>query len=421
MHFPFFDVERNTNGIVLTRTNGIYAPDDTVYWDDSPISPVGTRSNPQKNLTGQSSHLDGHKWGTTTTDPNDDQNFGNNKSIDTWSYIKLGASASMISFQLQEADLSVNTINAIAGCAGQPVSYQIVLSNSGPNDVTGAPFKFNYTTDVTNLTITSKVNSGTALVSGGTINATNYSANLNLSSGATLIITITGTIAKTATNPIPVSASILRLVDITDSDATNPDAAPPTDPANECNSAPSGTGCNNIFTANTPYTPTPIVGAGQTVYQYTSATLTVGGGGTWSQQATDLFKVTINTPTANTVTVNNLDNIGMYHFINTNSNGCADTLTVSVIAPDMNIPNIFTPNSDGKNDVFKIKDIESYVGSQLIVFNRWGNEVYRSDNYLNNWDGGNLAEGTYYYLLNRREHSGTITPIKGWVFIKRKK
>ena len=421
VHFPFFDVERNTNGIVLTRTNGIYAPDDTVYWDDSQILPLGTPSNPRKNLTGQSSHLNGHIWGTTTTDPNDDQDFGNNKSIDTWSYIRSGASASIVSFQLQEADLAITDIIATAGCAGKPVSYIAYISNNGPNDVSGAPFKFNYTADVGNLTVTSQVLSGTASILGGKINATDYSANLNLSSGATLVLTIQGTISKTATAPIPVSASVLRLADMTDPDATNPDAAPPTDPTNECNSAPSGTGCNNIFTVNTPYTPTPIVGAGQTVYQYTSVTIAVSNGGTWSQSATDLFKVAVNTPTANTITVNNLDNIGLYHFINTNVNGCGDTVTVSVIAPDMNIPNIFTPNNDGKNDVFKIKDIESYVGSQLIVFNRWGNEVYRSDNYLNNWDGGNLAEGTYYYLLNRREHSGTITPIKGWVFIKRKK
>jgi len=87
----------------------------------------------------------------------------------------------------------------------------------------------------------------------------------------------------------------------------------------------------------------------------------------------------------------------------------------------MVIPNIFTPNNDGKNDDFVIKDLESYPGSQLLIFNRWGNEVYRADNYLNNWNGSGLAEGTYYYVLNRRERSGSITTFKGWVYLKRTK
>jgi len=87
----------------------------------------------------------------------------------------------------------------------------------------------------------------------------------------------------------------------------------------------------------------------------------------------------------------------------------------------MVIPNIFTPNNDGKNDDFVIKDLESYPRSQLLIFNRWGNEVYRADNYLNNWNGSGLAEGTYYYVLNRRERSGSITTFKGWVYLKRTK
>jgi len=91
------------------------------------------------------------------------------------------------------------------------------------------------------------------------------------------------------------------------------------------------------------------------------------------------------------------------------------------VAPDMVIPNIFTPNNDGKNDLFVIKDLSSYPGSGLIVFNRWGNEVYHSDDYLNNWDGSGLAEGTYYYILSRKERNGSVTPFKGWVFIKRSK
>lgn len=83
------------------------------------------------------------------------------------------------------------------------------------------------------------------------------------------------------------------------------------------------------------------------------------------------------------------------------------------------IPNIFTPNGDGINDYFEITGLPPY--SSLIIFDRSGKEVYRSETYKNDWDGrdpeGNqLSSGTYWYVL--------ITPglggeHKGYVYIKR--
>jgi gliding motility-associated-like protein len=421
VHFPFFDTERNVNGIILTRTNGSFALDDTVYWDDTPIVALGTPSNPLKNLTGISSSVNGHKWGTATSNPADDADFGNNKSIDTWSYIKGPTLSSTTTFYLQEADLQVLSLVPAAGCAGQSVTYTIAVINNGPNDVTGSAFRFNYPVEITNVVVTSAATTGTSTLSAGAITTTAYTANLDLPNGAVRTFTITGRIAQSATGNLPVSASIMRPADMTDPDATNPDAAPPTDAANECNSLPSGAGCNNIIAVLTVFSTTPNAGADQTVFQYTQASISATNSGTWTQVATDPVAAIISTSAGSTTTITGLNTVGLYHFINTNINGCADTVALNVIPPDMEIPNIFTPNDDGKNDVFKLKDLESYPGSQLIVFNRWGNEVYRSDNYLNNWNGSNLAEGTYYYLLNRREHSGAITPIRGWVFLKRKK
>ena len=77
---------------------------------------------------------------------------------------------------------------------------------------------------------------------------------------------------------------------------------------------------------------------------------------------------------------------------------------------DIQIPNTITPNGDGKNDVFMIDAIdyqpERFKNAQLLVFNRWGDLVYKSGQpYANNWggtngDGKDLPEGTYYYLLD---------------------
>jgi gliding motility-associated-like protein len=61
------------------------------------------------------------------------------------------------------------------------------------------------------------------------------------------------------------------------------------------------------------------------------------------------------------------------------------------------IPNLFTPNGDTKNDLFYIKNLPA--NSSLQIFNRWGSKVYSSSNYDNRWDGGGIPDGTYFYLL----------------------
>jgi gliding motility-associated-like protein/uncharacterized repeat protein (TIGR01451 family) len=86
---------------------------------------------------------------------------------------------------------------------------------------------------------------------------------------------------------------------------------------------------------------------------------------------------------------------------------------------DIVIPNVFTPNGDGKNDKFVIVGLAKYPGSSLRVYNRWGNEVYRSDSYNNDWNGSNLNDGTYYYILLLNTTQGK-QPYKGWVEILHK-
>ncbi|WP_349313711.1 Ig-like domain-containing protein [Chitinophaga sp. MM2321] len=78
------------------------------------------------------------------------------------------------------------------------------------------------------------------------------------------------------------------------------------------------------------------------------------------------------------------------------------------------IPNAITPNNDGINDRFVIPDLYKYPGSSLSIFNRWGNEVYYSGNYNNNWDGNGLGGGTYYYVLKLKIPEGAKA-YKGWI------
>lgn len=65
---------------------------------------------------------------------------------------------------------------------------------------------------------------------------------------------------------------------------------------------------------------------------------------------------------------------------------------------ECNLVNVFTPNKDGKNDYLAFTCIGG-DGWGLEVFDRWGAQVYKSDDYHNDWDGANLVEGVYYYIL----------------------
>ncbi len=71
-------------------------------------------------------------------------------------------------------------------------------------------------------------------------------------------------------------------------------------------------------------------------------------------------------------------------------------------------PNVMTPNGDGLNDLFEIDGLELYANSKVEVYDRWGNVVFSSDNYKNDWDGGDLPEGTYYYILEVDDPQETV-------------
>lgn len=81
------------------------------------------------------------------------------------------------------------------------------------------------------------------------------------------------------------------------------------------------------------------------------------------------------------------------------------------------IPNVFTPNGDGKNDTFVIVGLELFKNVALRVFNRFGYEVYRADNYCNDWDGRGLNDGTYFYYLKIEDETGQTHINKGYVTI----
>jgi gliding motility-associated-like protein len=82
--------------------------------------------------------------------------------------------------------------------------------------------------------------------------------------------------------------------------------------------------------------------------------------------------------------------------------------------PLLNIPNVFSPNGDGKNDVFSIhKNIkaECVDDFSIVIYNRWGEKVYNSNNFEFEWSGEKLPYGVYFYVmrLGKREKLGHLS------------
>ncbi|HEY8919894.1 MAG TPA: gliding motility-associated C-terminal domain-containing protein, partial [Chitinophaga sp.] len=89
------------------------------------------------------------------------------------------------------------------------------------------------------------------------------------------------------------------------------------------------------------------------------------------------------------------------------------TVKLGISFSDLKVPTLFTPNGDGKNDAFEIRGLNQYAENELVIINRWGNEVFRQKGYQNNWYGEGLNEGTYYYLLRLKKTDGS-----GWEILK---
>ena len=96
----------------------------------------------------------------------------------------------------------------------------------------------------------------------------------------------------------------------------------------------------------------------------------------------------------------------------------AATVNITVSATSLlKIPNVFTPNGDGINDVFEIRGLDKFAQNELVIVNRWGNEVYHKTNYQNNWTGEGLNEGTYYYVLKVKTTEWQV--LKGYITLMR--
>ncbi|MBX9853206.1 MAG: gliding motility-associated C-terminal domain-containing protein [Cytophagaceae bacterium] len=105
-------------------------------------------------------------------------------------------------------------------------------------------------------------------------------------------------------------------------------------------------------------------------------------------------------------------------YILTATNGCgqySDTVNIQMLPITTN--NLFTPNGDAHNETFVLNGLQQIGEWELNIYNRWGERVYKSNLYKNEWDGVNVNEGTYYYKFI--DKSGQCPEKNGWVHLVR--
>ena len=142
------------------------------------------------------------------------------------------------------------------------------------------------------------------------------------------------------------------------------------------------------------------------------------------------------TPPSRNFTHDNLDSYaGCYYVTAVNRFGVESKPSNTACqdnCPDYLLPNVITPNGDGKNDTFEPMKCPRFVNRVVFrVYNRWGVKVFeRSDDILIRWDGKtdggkDVAAGTYYYeaqvfyqRLNKADENKPVV-VKGWVQVVR--
>jgi gliding motility-associated-like protein len=136
-----------------------------------------------------------------------------------------------------------------------------------------------------------------------------------------------------------------------------------------------------------------------------------------------------NTIVNSTIAGHTYNSAGTYSvYLKVQKGSCVDTtlrIVIVELPSKMEIPNVFTPNGDGTNDIFRLRASNLKV-VYIIIYDRWGNKVYETTSESGNfaWDGNNLqgkkcADGTYFYIIKATGSDGEEYDEKGNVSLYR--
>ena len=183
----------------------------------------------------------------------------------------------------------------------------------------------------------------------------------------------------------------------------------------------SNNGCRDSVAQNINVVPNPVIQISSQQYVLEGGTLTLNPSIKGSPVKYKWSPTTyLNNSNSANVIVKPLTNIS-YLFIASTQGGCSDSALVNIVvltAPK--IPSVFSPNGDGKNDLWEIASLSSYPGCTVDVFNRYGQTVFSTLGYSKPWDGTNkgtiLPVGVYYYIINpkngRSPFTGNVTILR---------
>ncbi|RNI32557.1 DUF3494 domain-containing protein [Rufibacter immobilis] len=101
------------------------------------------------------------------------------------------------------------------------------------------------------------------------------------------------------------------------------------------------------------------------------------------------------------------------------SSAASVEVNASAAGSEIVIPTVFSPNGDNINDTWVIKNLLNFPDNDLALYNRWGNEIYKTKGYKNDWRATGLEEGTYVYVLRVRGCDGKEQVFRGMVQVVR--
>jgi gliding motility-associated-like protein len=177
------------------------------------------------------------------------------------------------------------------------------------------------------------------------------------------------------------------------------------------NTLKAASGCDSVVTLNLTLSPKVNLGPDKSICAGDSILLNPGAFSQYLwQDNTTTPSYTVKAP-------------GTYWVTVIDQNGCMTSDTVIVKFGgcfDSKIPNTFTPNGDGINDVWNINGLQDFPQCTVFIYSRWGQLIFRSTGYAKafdgTYDGKKLAVGTYYYIINL---GGALPQLSGFVTLIR--
>ncbi|MHB8259743.1 MAG: ice-binding family protein [Bacteroidia bacterium] len=165
-------------------------------------------------------------------------------------------------------------------------------------------------------------------------------------------------------------------------------------------------------------------------YSYVSSTSTMGtynpSTGIWTIGNLNNGASAILTVTVKVLAAGNYANTAIIQGSGVDTNAVNNISTIVTYPTDFFIPEGFSPNGDGINDLFVIRGIEYYPLNTFTIFNRWGDEVFSAKPYQSTWDGkstkgvrvggDDLPVGTYFYILDLGNGSSIY---KGTIYLNK--